>query len=705
MLKRFTLQQQIFLFTLGLVVITLLLLWILVRPRYQQTLLNERATIVSQLQEYSLRATDRTIRDWLNTTNHITDQISANPAQAEALLRSSIQFNSSLMRVTLQSKNSGQNVELTRNSDQGYNYGNLPDRWIAARQDPTILVNWTADSTRAHPLFATKKLFQVNGEPLRATLFFNASRLMDDLFNLPVSGRHFESLIQKKGDFLLGQKSFSVPAEMLSNGTFSREHIIQRENTEWFLATSSMQSLPLWHVIGIDRAVILKPMQRMLFYSMLTGIGILLLMAGVSWYMSRKIEEPVSQLIDDVEHMNQLDFEHPVQEVQLPEFGKMRQTLERIRLTLLRYQKINVEKIILEEWKNKFLMTYSEDMIGITDDRGVFTFVNNHLARYMEKLGLDPDSVSKKEILNNNNITLSDANQTIYNPDPFRIRLDKSELVHTIDDEQAYYYDFQDVTILDDQNNPRGSLVVFHDVTQERKLDKKRNEMINIIVHELKNPATGVMGLAELMLQDPDIDEESRATFLNEIHHSGKRIHELVNRFLDVQRLEADTSGLDKEPVDLLQVTEEAIAGLRPQLQQKNLETDIVQEAEYRVILASRTLIFDAIQNLLSNAIKYGEPDRTIEIELSESDAGLSLSVTDYGYGISMEDQQKVFDKFYRIKNSQASNESGTGLGLPYVKEIVKKHGGSISLASNEEIGSRFTLNFPAEELDEVSQA
>lgn len=103
----------------------------------------------------------------------------------------------------------------------------------------------------------------------------------------------------------------------------------------------------------------------------------------------------------------------------------------------------------------------------------------------------------------------------------------------------------------------------------------------------------------------------------------------------------------------------------------------------------------------MSNAIKYGEKDRTIEIELKETEDSQEISVTDFGYGISLEDQKKVFDKFFRVRsNIKAAREKGTGLGLAYVKEIVNRHDGDVLLESNDKIGSRFTIVLPKPDAD-----
>ena len=112
--------------------------------------------------------------------------------------------------------------------------------------------------------------------------------------------------------------------------------------------------------------------------------------------------------------------------------------------------------------------------------------------------------------------------------------------------------------------------------------------------------------------------------------------------------------------------------------------------------MGAKELIFDAVQNLVSNAVKYGDSERTIDLNLVKKDDNISISCTDYGYGLSIEDQQKVFDKFFRVKsNPKLAKEKGTGLGLAYVKEIMHRHGGDVTLESSDEIGCKFTLIFP----------
>jgi signal transduction histidine kinase len=133
---------------------------------------------------------------------------------------------------------------------------------------------------------------------------------------------------------------------------------------------------------------------------------------------------------------------------------------------------------------------------------------------------------------------------------------------------------------------------------------------------------------------------------------------------------------------------------LQAQAQKKSVNFSFKCSEPFPTIYASEDLITEAIQNLMTNAIKYGGENRTIEMELRADSDNAVFSITDYGYGIPPEAQSKLFTKFYRVPNSK-SKEIGTGLGLAYTKEIVTRHGGTISLESNPEIGCCFTITLP----------
>jgi len=696
MFDGFTLRNRIFLFSSLLILLAFAMMWIFVRPQYREAIINERTTIVSQLQEYSLKRTDQIIRNWLNSVNYMTEEIAKAPAETESIVTKTINLTPGLMRIRISQQGSSEAFDIRRSLYDDLDFTNIAYSWYPSRIDPKIIVSWSPDTLQNTHFFVAQRVIQIGENIFQIDMFFNASTITNELINIPLGGTYVANIVSGEGQNIVPTQPFEFPSYLVGDASYSDQSQVRLNGKSWFVMTSRFQTTPFWHVIAVQDSFILQPVYDLITFSLITGAGILLILFTFSWYVSIRVNKPVEQIIKDVEYMSQLNFDHQIQPLALPEFDLMQETLENIRITLNRYQKINVEKIILEEWKNRYMMTYSEDLIAILDESKKFSFVNNNFYNFLENLGVDPKDATLDDVLEHEDIKTTKFEQTSHYPDPYTIKINRFEVSYFINSDKSDYYDFQYVSIVDQEDIEQAALIILHDKTEDRLNDIKRNDMINIIVHELKNPITGVMGLSKIMLDNDQIDKEEQKVLLNEINLSGDRMNSLVNRFLEIQRLESGRIAIDLENVDVAKVVQNVCSVTHPLLSEKHLKTNIVKEGQNFKIKANSDLVFDAIQNLLSNAIKYGDPHRTIEIALQTLDHQLKISITDYGYGISLEDQKKVFDKFFRVKsNIKSAREKGTGLGLAYVREIMNRHNGEIELESNEKIGTRFTLVFP----------
>lgn len=711
MLKKLTLRNRIFIITSLLILLAFALVFLFVRPKYSSTIINERTTIISQQQEYALRRTDETIRNWLNNTNFLAEEIQTNPAFTESLARRAINYTQGLARITITENETAEMVDFTRTIYTDFNFPNEVDEWYESRLDPRLNVAWIPDLEQDIVFIVAQRAIQIesigaSGQPENLifvlNMYFDATRLTDELVDIPLSSDpqlYEANVISEEGTHISEISDFEFPDGMIGDASYSDEQVVSIDGRTWFVMSSNFQTIPFWHIIAVEESFVLQPVRNLIYFSLFAATGILGLMIFFSWYISIRVNKPIDQILEDVDHMSNLDFDHRVREVELPEFSVMRETLENIRVTLHRYQKINVEKIILEEWKNRYMMTYSEDLIGILDNEGRFRFANNHFVEFIEGFGQNPKDVVFDDLLSDSKLELSKTSQQVHYPDPYSIKIKSGELSHFKSEETTYFYDYQFVAFQDENESPQGALVILHDKTKDRLLDIQRTDMINIIVHELKNPITGVVGLSKLMIDNEDMDSSEQLELLKEIYLSGERMNDLVNRFLDIQKLEYGRIPVEFKDVDLFQIVNEVKSITNPLLTQKKLKIDISAKGTNFTISGSKDLIFDAIQNLVSNAIKYGDQERVIDIELEHIGDTIELSVTDHGYGISIEDQSKVFDKFYRVRsNIKSVKEKGTGLGLAYVKEIMIKHHGDVQLESNDDIGSRFTLIFPTKD-------
>ncbi|OAN63706.1 hypothetical protein A8B79_14790 [Balneola sp. EhC07] len=696
MFQKLTLRDRIFLISSLLIMAAITLIWVFIKPEYQGKIVKERTTIVSQLQEYTLRQTDGTIRNWLNSTIRLAQDLSQDPANAPELANKAINYTPGLMRVIIADTESDEEIDLIRAIYDSIDFSVEQIDWYPSRIDETTNTALINRPEQTVDFFITERAFQVGSNVFKLRLYFNAQNLNNSLTNIPLGGTYFTSISNSLGESITPSSGFEFPNDLIGETSFSDEKMITIDSKNWYILSSRFETIPFWHLVAVDDAFILEPVNQLLRFSYYTAAFVLLFMFGFSWYVSLRVNKPIKLLLEDVEYLGNLDFDHRIKQVSLPEFQPMHDTLENIRATLSRYQKLNVEKIILEEWKNKYMVTYSEDLIGIIGEEGTFTFINNQFVSFLEELELNPKNASLEKILDHSNIKVSESNQALHYPDPFTIKVNQSSLTHSTNEGAEYFYDFQYLSILDESNEEIGAYVIIHDKTEDRLLDIKRNDMINVIVHELKNPITGVVGLSRLIIETDDMEPAESKALMQEVLNSGERMNELVNRFLEVQKLEAGNTSLNVSDVDVKEVIGNVTMLSKPLLSSKSLSLSVTETGKKFNIEADKDLVFDAIQNILSNAVKYGEPERVIDIDLKSTRDSVIVAVTDHGYGISIEDQSKVFEKFFRVKsNIKSAREKGTGLGLAYVKQIMQRHHGDIALESSAKIGSRFILTFP----------
>ena len=243
---------------------------------------------------------------------------------------------------------------------------------------------------------------------------------------------------------------------------------------------------------------------------------------------------------------------------------------------------------------------------------------------------------------------------------------------------------------------PACFLLTFRDVSAAKANAKLRSDMANLMSHELRTPVTSISGFAELLLADETINEESRE-FLEIIFSESHRLSKMLSTFLSVSNLEqSDKQDFIKTPVKLDVVVSEVVGDLQENAKKKRIR--LVEQANSHLppVAADKGLITRAVTHLIDNAIRYS-PERTSVIisTILESDF-LRVVVEDRGYGIPSGEQDKVWQKFYRVaRDGHDKEEESTGLGLSLVKEIVEQHGGAVEVKSEIGAGSKFSFTLP----------
>ncbi len=243
---------------------------------------------------------------------------------------------------------------------------------------------------------------------------------------------------------------------------------------------------------------------------------------------------------------------------------------------------------------------------------------------------------------------------------------------------------------------PACFLITFRDVSAVKENEKLRSDMASLMSHELRTPVTSISGFAELLLLDETISEENRE-FLAIISSESQRLSKMLSTFLSVSNLEqSDKQEFSKTPVKLDTVVHEVVGEMQDNAKRKRIR--LIEQANNHLppIAADKSLITRAVSHLIDNAIRYS-PERTSVIisTMLESDF-LRVVVEDRGYGIAPAEQEKIWQKFYRVaRDGQDKEEESTGLGLSLVKEIVEQHGGAVQVQSEVGGGSKFSFTLP----------
>ncbi len=666
------------------------IIWLYIRPVYEDAIIEERITLISEYQQQRIREAESFTGYWLLSLKELRDQIRENPQNLESMAQNHIRLFPDLTAIHITELASGEYFEIrTSYANDIPSTDFIKGISLPVPDMPDITVSWLPESKQ----FFLMSEFEVTGEPYLITAQYQSMNLEEILLQNVLGEGSFSTIWFMDGS-VIGSDNQNLPNVLFQQMTSVRE--LEIDEIPHLLVTSPVRSLPIIHATYADLDLVKHPVNQIFIQNLglLAAAFLILAMGGV--FLANRVRQPVQQFIEDVEPFANYDFSRFFRDSPLPELAGITDKMEEIRKKLAHYQRINVDRIILQEQRNRLLMTYVVEMVAIYDENDRFTFINKSLSDLFDQLSPANQPLVTGDFFALKGVSVNMESTTSEKISGYIIDTRYMELEINTGDGHRFFINTHLMNLQGIDSRFIGGMMLMNDVTKDREMEQLRTEMIHTIIHELQNPVFGCVGLTELLMVDDDLPENQRKEYYEVMSDSLNTLSGLISRFLDITRLESGSLVLKKEPIHLYPIIAKVAKSFKQNCSERSITLDF-QIDDTPLIHAAEDLMEDLVRNLLSNAIKYGDDNRTIEIELKSSDGYSILGITDHGYGIPEGERDKIFRKFYRAKAHRSIN--GNGLGLSHVKEIVTRHNGTISVESNPQIGTRFRVTLPENDL------
>ena len=244
-------------------------------------------------------------------------------------------------------------------------------------------------------------------------------------------------------------------------------------------------------------------------------------------------------------------------------------------------------------------------------------------------------------------------------------------------------------------NNDQTLLWHLSDVTQDKLADEMRDQFLSSATHELRTPLANIKAYAETLQLDADLDVEDHKNFCNIINSEATRLARLVDSLLDIKQIEAGSLSISRHETDLMRLIEEVCENVRPLMEQKQLNFDVVIPPKLSKVSVDKDKIVAALVNLLGNAAKYTNDGGDIQFRVEQVGSSIHFHVEDSGIGIREDEIGRIFEQFFRSSDPRVRDIPGNGIGLAYTNEVVELHGGQILIQSEVDRGTLFTVQLP----------
>ena len=401
-------------------------------------------------------------------------------------------------------------------------------------------------------------------------------------------------------------------------------------------------------------------------------------------FLTNHFVKPLSSMISVADSMSRGDYGKRLPETRNDEIGELGKALNRMAQSCSdRTDTINADRNKL----SAILSGMAEGVVAVSQDDRVV-----HMNEAAGKLlGANPEECINKPIWQVTHVR--EVSEIL--GDTLRDGKDFQKNLRIATPSLDKFIELHASPLHDGQGNLIGAVAVLHDLSELHRLEMVRREFVANASHELKTPITAIRGLVETLIDDKDLDLSKRDSFLNRIKDQSMRLSSVVSDLLNLSRLESESNELEDHHLDLRRVIVDSVKTFAAIGEERGitLETQVPQSPVK--IKGDEEAISQVLSNLLDNALKYTSRGGQIWARLEVQGDDAVISVQDTGIGIEPRDQDRIFERFYRVDKARSRELGGTGLGLSIVKHIAITHNGRVTVDSIPGTGSTFRVFLP----------
>ena len=411
-----------------------------------------------------------------------------------------------------------------------------------------------------------------------------------------------------------------------------------------------------------------------------------LLASLVSWYVSKRITAPIEGMREGARRFADGDLQHRLPIPKTAEFAGLATTMNQMAGLLQQ----RLDEIVSQRKKTEAILASMREGVIATDMEQRVISINPAAARMF---GLQVVGVEGRSILE---IIRNHTFQALMDRCLSSGEIIESDIVYHQNGERTFNVAL--TPLVDSVQKRLGGLVVISDVTQLRRLENMRRDFAASVSHEIKTPLTAIKGFVETLVTGEMDDREETRRFLNIIDRHVNRLATIIEDLMQLSRIERDDEiqRIGMEECRIADVLNTAVNLCGPAIKEKGIAIELACAAD----LSGRfdaTLLEQAAVNLLDNAVKYSPSDSTVLVAAERVADEIRIRFQDHGMGIARKHLPRLFERFYRVDKARSRKLGGTGLGLAIVKHIAQAHGGTVTVESELEKGSTFTLHLPVD--------